>query len=96
MRDLDLLKQMRDLSVAISINILNEDFRKDMDKASSIKERLETLKILHENGIYTILFMSPIFIGITNWKRIIEKTKEYISEYWFKDLNLREDYKYDI
>ncbi len=87
---------MRDLSVAISINILNEDFRKDMDKASSIKERLETLKILHENGIYTILFMSPIFIGITNWKRIIEKTKEYISEYWFKDLNLREDYKYDI
>ena len=91
-----LLKQMRNLSVAVSINTLAEDFRSDMDKASSIKERLEVLKTLHKNGIYTILFMSPIFIGITNWKGIIEQTKEYINEYWFEDLNLRGSYKYDI
>lgn len=96
LRDLDLLKQMKDLSVAVSINTLDEDFRSDMDKASSIKERLEVLKTLHKNGIYTILFMSPIFIGITNWKGIIEQTKKYINEYWFEDLNLRGSYKYDI
>lgn len=96
LRDLDLLKQMENLSVAISVNTLDENFRKDMDRASSIHERLETLQKLHENGIYTILFMSPIFIGITDWKAIIEKTKDYISEYWFEDLNLRGSYKYDI
>lgn len=96
LRDLSLLKQMKNLSVAISVNTLDENFRKDMDKASSIKERLETLKILHDNGIYSILFMSPIFIGITDWKAIIEETKDYISEYWFEDLNLRGSYKYDI
>ncbi len=96
LRDLDLLKQMKNLSVAISVNTLDENFRKDMDRASSIHERLETLQKLHENGIYTILFMSPIFIGITDWKAIIEKTKDYISEYWFEDLNLRGSYKYDI
>jgi len=95
-RDLDLLKQMKNLSVAISVNTLDENFRKDMDRASGIKERLETLKTLYNNGIYTILFMSPIFIGITDWKSIIEKTKDYINEYWFEDLNLRGAYKYDI
>ena len=96
LRDLDLLKQMKNVSVAMSVNTLDENFRKDMDKASSIQERLDTLKILNENGIYTILFMSPIFIGITEWKEIIEKTKIYINEYWFEDLNLRGAYKYDM
>lgn len=96
LRDLELLKKMNNLSVAMSINTLDENFRKDMDRASTIKERLETLKALHNNGIYTILFMSPIFIGITDWKAIIEETKDYISEYWFEDLNLRGAYKYDI
>ena len=96
LRDLDLLKQMKNLSVAMSVNTLDENFRKDMDRASSIQERLETLKTLYENGIYTILFMSPIFIGITDWQAIIEKTKGYINEYWFEDLNLRGAYKYDV
>ena len=96
LRDLDLLKQMKNVSIAMSVNTLDENFRKDMDRASSIKERLTTLKTLNENGIYTILFMSPIFIGITDWKAIIEETKTYINEYWFEDLNLRGSYKYDI
>lgn len=96
LRDLDILKQMKHLDVAMSVNTLDENFRKDMDRASSISERLQTLKTLYEAGIYTILFMSPIFIGITEWKAIIEETKEYINEYWFEDLNLRGAYKYTI
>lgn len=56
----------------MSINTLNEKFKNDMDNASFIKDRLETLKKLHENGIYTVLFMSPIFPYITEWKEIIE------------------------
>jgi DNA repair photolyase len=93
LRDLDLLKQIKNLVVSISINTLDENFKNDMDKASSIKERLETLKILHENGIKTVLFMSPIFPYITDFKEIIEKTKNYIDEYWFENLNLRGSYK---
>ena len=96
LRDLDILKQMKHLDVAMSVNTLDENLRKDMDRASSISERLQTLKTLYEAGIYTILFMSPIFIGITEWKAIIEETKEYINEYWFEDLNLRGAYKYTI
>ncbi len=96
LRDLDLLLKMKHLSVAMSVNTLDESFRQDMDCASSIKERLETLKTLHEHGIYTILFMSPIFIGITHWKEIIETSRNYISEYWFENLNLRGSYKRTI
>ena len=96
LRDLDLLKQMKNLMVSMSINTLDENFKEDMDNASSIKERLNTLKTLHENGIYTVLFMSPIFPYITNFKDIIEISKEYIDEYWFENLNLRGEYKTKI
>lgn len=93
LRDIDLLKQMKNFSVAMSLNTLDENFRSDLDCASSVEERLNTLRILHENGLYTILFMSPIFIGITDWKGLIEASKDFIDEYWFEDLNLRGSYK---
>ncbi|MCM1168470.1 MAG: radical SAM protein [Bacteroides sp.] len=93
LRDLDLLRQMKHLSVAMSVNTLDEKFRSDMDCASSVQERLDTLRAIHDSGIYTILFMSPIFVGITDWKGIIEKSRNFIDEYWFEDLNLRGSYK---
>ncbi len=96
LRDIDLFKKMKHLVVCMSINTLDEKFRNDMDNASTIKERMETLKELHNNGIYTVLFLSPIFPHITDWKEIIECTKDYINEYWFENLNLRGDYKKDI
>ena len=96
LRDIDLLKQMKNLIVCMSINTLNEKFRSDMDNASTIKERMDTLKELHDNGIYTVLFMSPIFPYITEWKEIIDQTKDYVDEYWFENLNLRGNYKKEI
>lgn len=96
LRDLDLLKQLKHVTVAMSINTLDEKFREDMDQASSIESRLSTLKQLHDNGIFTILFMSPIFPHITEWKEIIEKSRSYIDEFWFENLNLRGSYKTTI
>ena len=95
-RDVDLLKQFKKLTVSMSINTLDESFRNDMDNASTIAERLDTLKTLHENGIYTIVFMSPMFPYITDFKAIIERSKDFIDEYWFENLNLRGDYKATI
>lgn len=96
LRDVDLLKKMKHVRVSMSINTLNENFRADMDNASSIKERLLTLEKLHKQGIYTILFMSPIFPYITEWQEIIEKSKNFVDEYWFENLNLRGAYKFYI
>ena len=96
MRDLDLLKRMKNLTVSMSINTLDEDFKNDMDNASSISDRLNTLKELHNSGIKTVLFMSPIFPYITDFKKIIGISKDYIDEYWFENLNLRGSYKQTI
>ena len=93
LRDIDLLKQITNLSVSMSINTIDENFRNDMDNASTIEERLNTLRELHDNGIHTVLFMSPIFPYITEWKKIIEKSKKFVDEYWFENLNLRGQYK---
>lgn len=93
LRDVDLLKKFPDLKVSFSINTLNESFRKDMDNASPIQERLAAMAELHNNGIYTVLFMSPIFPYITEWKEMVDVTKEYVNEYWFENLNLRGGYK---
>ena len=96
LRDLDLLKKMKNLTVSMSINTLDESFKNDMDNASSIHDRLNTLKELHKNGIKTVLFMSPIFPYITDFKEIIDVSKDYINEYWFENLNLRGSYKQTI
>lgn len=93
LRDVELLKQFKDASVAMSINTLDESFKSDMDNASSIAARMNTLKVLHENGIHTVLFMSPIFPAITDYKEIIEKSRPFVDEYWFENLNLRGEYK---
>ncbi len=96
LRDIDLLKQCKNLKVSISVNTLDEKFKNDMDNASSIQERLETLETLYKNGIYTVLFMSPVLPVITDYREIIEKTNKYVDEYWFENLNLRGSYKQDI
>lgn len=61
--------------------------------ATSIEKRLETLKILKENGIRTVVFVAPVIPEITDFKLIIDKTKDYVDEYWFDMLNLRTNFK---
>lgn len=96
LRDIDLLKQMKDLVVSFSINTTDEQFKNDMDKASSIAQRISAMKTLFEFGIKTVCFVSPIFPEITDWKEIIARTKDFCGEYWFENLNLRGSYKKTI
>ena len=96
LRDTDLLKRCKNLRVSMSVNTLDEGFKNDMDNASSIRDRLNALEKLHHQGIYTVLFMSPIFPHITDFRAIIEESRSYINEYWFENLNLRGEYKRKI
>lgn len=96
LRDIDILKELKNLIVSISINTLDNNFQSDMDNASSIIRRIAALKELRKQGIYTVLFMSPIFPYITDFKKIIEATAEFVCEYWFENLNLRGNYKQEI
>jgi DNA repair photolyase len=96
LRDLDLLIDFKKLIVSISINTLDERFKNDMDRAYSIRDRLHALETLHEAGIRTALFISPIFPCITDFREIIETSRSYVDEFWFENLNLRAGYKQDI
>lgn len=95
-RDLDLLKQLKNVTVAFSINTMDKQFRSDMDRASTIQERIEAMKILHDGGIHTVTFISPIFPCITDVYEIIENTHDYCDEFWLENLNLRGSYKGEI
>jgi DNA repair photolyase len=96
LRDIELLKQIKNLTVIISLNTTDENFKNDMDKAPSIKKRISTLKSLKQHQIKTVLFMSPIFPYISDFKALIEQTRPYVDEYWFENLNLRGSYKKDV
>lgn len=93
LRDLDLIKTFPDARVSWSINTLDEDFRREMDKGVSIERRLEAMRRFYEAGVQTTCFISPIFPGITNVQAIIERAKGYCNLVWLENLNLRGDYR---
>lgn len=70
LRDLDILKEMAKLNlvhVSISITSLSEETRRVLEpRTTTIKKRLETVKILSENGIPVNVMMAPIIPGINN------------------------------
>lgn len=95
-RDIDLIKSYPNPLVAWSINTLDEDFKNDMDDAPSIKLRIEAIKKVHESGIRTACFISPIFPEITNVFEIMEEIKGFCDYIWLENLNLRGTFKHKI
>lgn len=93
LRDLELIKSFPDARISWSINTLDENFRKDMDKAVSIERRLDAMKIFYQAGVRTTCFISPIFPQITDVKAIIERVKSQCNLIWLENLNLRSGYK---
>ena len=93
LRDIDLLRSFSDIRVGFSINTLDEAFRADMDKAVSIERRLAAMKALHEAGIRTTCFISPIFPALTDVPSIIDRVKDQCQLVWLENLNLRGSYK---
>ena len=93
LRDMDLIREFPDARVGFSINTLDEDFRADMDRAASIERRLAAMKELHDAGIRTTCFVSPIFPGITDVEAIIGRVKDQCNLIWLENLNLRGSYR---
>lgn len=93
LRDLDLIKTFPNARVSWSINTLDEEFRKEMDRGVSIERRLEAMRQFYEAGVQTTCFISPIFPGITDVQAIIEKAKSQCNLVWLENLNLRGDYR---
>ena len=99
LRDLELLKEINrngKLTVSWSVNTLDEEFKDDMDAAVSIERRLAAMKQVYDAGIRTVCFISPVFPGLTDIERIIERAKDQCDLIWLENLNLRGGFKADI
>ncbi|MDI6644034.1 MAG: radical SAM protein [Methanobacteriaceae archaeon] len=89
LRDLDIIKKFQKKEVGISISTLDEDLRKKLEpSAPSIQSRLNTLNRIHKQGVRNYLFISPIFPYLTDWKQIIDLTRDYVDYYMFENLNV--------
>ena len=95
-RDIDLLKELGQVTVAWSINTLDEEFRNDMDRAVSIERRIAAMKTVYDAGIRTVCFVSPVFPGITDFEAIFERVKNQCDLFWLENLNLRGGFKKTI
>lgn len=95
-RDIDLLREMGNVTVSWSINTLDERFCEDMDRAVSIVRRLDAMKKVYDAGIRTVCFISPIFPGITDIEAIFHRVREQCDLVWLENLNLRGGFKGEI
>lgn len=68
-RDLDILREMAKyklVHVTLTITSLDEHLRLLLEpRTTTYRKRLETLKILHENGVSVSIMMAPIIPGLT-------------------------------
>ncbi len=89
-RDIDLFKQFKNIEVGVSLNTLDTNFARLVEPyASSPQDRIDALKIVKEAKIPVYLFISPIFPKITDYKAIIDATKDFVDYYRFENLNFR-------
>ncbi len=88
-RDIDLLRQFKDVTVTVSMSTTDDAIARAVEPgAAQPSRRFEALKAVHEAGIRTVIFISPILPEITDWRAILERGKGIADEFWFENLNL--------
>ncbi|MFH8107424.1 MAG: radical SAM protein [Candidatus Aenigmatarchaeota archaeon] len=93
MRDLDIIKKIKNIEIGFSFSVLSEDIKKIIEPHSSeIKERLKALKILKENEIKTYAMLAPILPILTekDLEKLLECLKDVEVDYILVDrLNIK-------
>lgn len=89
-RDFDILTKNIECEVGLSIGVMNDMVAKILEPhASSIEERIETLKMAHKAGIKTYAFIGPIHPFFTDIAQIFEKIYPYTDSVMAEIINLR-------
>ena len=74
-RDIDLLKKIKNITVGISLNTLNDNLKRQIEPyAGSIKSRIEILKKLKGENIPVYLYLL-FFRCLHNWKKLLLPVK---------------------
>lgn len=88
-RDIDLLKRFKKCTTGVSLSLLDDKIRKEVEPFScSVERRINAVKELKKAGVRTFIFISPILPELTNWEEIVAETQNFVDEYWFENLNL--------
>lgn len=84
LRDLDLLKKINERTkcvVQMTLTTYNEDLcRKIEPNVSTTKERFKVLKLLHDAGILTVVWLCPILPFINDTEENISGILDYCTE----------------
>ncbi len=97
LRDIDLLKQIPNIRVGISLSTMDPIFAKRIEKNTALPtERIKAVQELHKNGIPVYVFVSPIFPYFSDWKNVVDAAGSNADMICFENLNLRANYRTDV
>ena len=85
-RDIDLLKQFKNVQVGFSFFSLdNKDVKNFENFTSSPAKRIQALKKLRQNGINTYAFVGPILPYISNLEKLFASLSEVNVDFIYCD-----------
>ncbi|WP_456367568.1 radical SAM protein [Thermococcus sp.] len=88
-RDIDLFKLFRSIEIGMTINGFTGREKELFEPLAPLhKARIGALKKLHDEGLKTYAFVSPIIPGISDVGAIVEETKSFADYYFFEVINL--------
>lgn len=90
LRDVDILKQFKDVDISFTINSFEGKTKEIFEPESvSNEKRVKALAKLKRRGFKTYAFISPIIPELTDLDNIISKTRDFSDYYWFEFINKR-------
>ena len=90
-RDIDLLRQFKECSVGLSLMTVDEMLARRFEPhAPSPMRRIEALRGLKANNIYTYAFISPYLPRLSHIERLMEALDGVIDEVGVEALNTKE------
>jgi len=88
-RDIDLLKEMKDASVSVSVAFNNNEVRQQFEASTKDTEvRIEALRILKESGIKTSALLCPVIPFITEVKPLLDILAPITETIWIYSLSM--------
>jgi DNA repair photolyase len=93
LRDIDLLKKFKEAEVGITVTGLDDKAKRLIEPgASPHKERIETLRTLHKNGVKTYAFIGPVLPFFIDLKKVFEELDGNVDEIMVESLNTMQPY----
>jgi DNA repair photolyase len=90
LRDIDILKKFKNISIGLTVNCFPEKARKILEPhAPSNEKRIKALKKLNSEGIKTFCFISPVIPKLTEVRQVFMQTRGIVNYYLVEILNTR-------